>query len=619
MKSEYAVFQINASKCILCYSCVRTCPVKAIEVKANTTFAKIIDHRCVNCGSCVPSCPADAISYKNSIERAKDILNQKSNVILLDPAIAAEFTDISDYRKFAQMLRQIGGKNIFDVSFGVDLMIIQYQQIIQNFKGKHYITSACPVINDIICKYYPELANNLIPILTPAQIMAKIARKLLGDETEIIFITSCIASKSAYEKVEKQEHINCALTFQELRQIFLDRSISETQLEYSDFDGPQSRMGSIFPIPNGWIELTDLDQSIIRSEIITVTGNNNIMGTLDEFFNKMIHIQKHVNMFYCKGCMNGPGMSNPENILLKTNLISEYTKKRANALSIKKWQAHIQQFGHLEIETTFEINDQRINISEDRILETLALLKKDKTDYIKGCQVCGYKSCKDFATYVAVGMAKSDMCMHNSLDNRNHYISSLQKKINEMQQSQEKIKLEQEQIKRDKELAQQAMEILNTMLQKLQAAIVIVDSKLKIIRSNQSFINLLGKEALEISEIIPELSGADLKTLLPPSILQYFSFVIDNNENISNKDIQFNDKLINLSIFSIHKNKIVGAVLRDLYAPEIREEEVINRLNEVIDKNLQMVQKIGFLLGEEAAATEQMLHSIIQSYKTNKK
>jgi len=88
---------------------------------------------------------------------------------------------------------------------------------------------------------------------------------------------------------------------------------------------------------------------------------------------------------------------------------------------------------------------------------------------------------------------------------------------------------------------------------------------------------------------------------------------------ISNKDIQFNEKLINISIFSIHKNKIVGAVLRDLYAPEIRDEEVINRLNEVIDKNLQMVQKIGFLLGEEAAATEQMLHSIIQSYKSNKK
>lgn len=619
MKSKNAVFYINPNKCILCYSCVRTCPVKAIEVKANSTFAKIVDNRCINCGSCMPSCPTDAINYKKLIDTANEILNKNNNSILLDPAIAAEFTDISDYRKFAQMLRHIGGKNIFDVSFGVDLMTIQYQQIIQNFKGRHYITSACPVINDIISKYYPELLNNLIPILTPAQIMAKIARKLLGSELEIIYITSCTASKSLYFAPEKEEHINCVLTFEELRQIFSKKNILETQLEFSDFDGPQSRMGSIFPIANGWIELTDLDQSIINSEIITITGKNNVMDALEEFSNKIIHIQKHLNLFYCKGCINGPGMSNPNDILLKTNLVAEYTKKRAHTTSVKKWQEFINQHSNTEIETIFEVNDQRIIISEDRILETLSILKKNESDYTKGCQVCGYKSCKDFATYVAAGMAKSDMCLHNSIEHRNHYIASLQKKIEEMQHSHNEIKMEQEKIKKDKEMAQQAMEILNAMLQKLPAAVVIVDYKLKVIRSNQSFINLLGKEALEISEIIPELSGADLKTLLPPNVLQYFSFVLENDENISNKDIQFNEKLINLSIFSIHKNKIVGAVLRDLYAPEIRDEEVINRLNEVIESNLQMVQKIGFLLGEEAAATEQMLHSIIQSYKSNKK
>lgn len=614
-----AVFHINASKCILCYSCVRTCPVKAIEVKANSTFAKILDSRCVNCGSCVPSCPTEAIVYLKSIEQADTILNKEKNAILLDPAIAAEFPDISDYRKFAQMLRQIGGKNIFDVSFGVDLMTIQYQQIIQNFKGKHYITSACPVINDIVSKYYPELLSNLIPILTPAQIMAKIVRKLIGSDTEIIYITSCTASKSTYCKPQKEEHIDCVMTFEELRQIFLNQNISETQLEFSDFDGPQSRMGSIFPIANGWIELTDLDQSIVNSDIITIVDKNNSMNALDEFSDKMNHIRKHLNMFYCKGCINGPGMTNPENILLKTNLVAEYTKKRANAIPIKKWQDFISEFSQTDIETSFEANDQRISISEDRVLETLAILKKEESDYTKGCQVCGYKSCKDFATYVAAGMAKSDMCLHNSLDHRNHYITSLQKKIEEMQHSHEEIKIEQEKIKKDREMAQQAMEILNAMLQKLPAAVVIVDSSLKIIRSNQSFINLLGKEAIEINEIIPELSGADLKTLLPQAVLQYFSYVLEYDDNISNKDIQFNEKLINLSIFSIHKNRIVGAVLRDLYAPEIRDEEVINRLNEVIDNNLQMVQKIGFLLGEEAAATEQMLHSIIQSYKSNNK
>jgi len=62
----------------------------------------------------------------------------------------------------------------------------------------------------------------------------------------------------------------------------------------------------------------------------------------------------------------------------------------------------------------------------------------------------------------------------------------------------------------------------------------------------------------------------------------------------------------------------VGAVIRDMYAPEIRKEEVIKRVTEAIDKNLEMVQKIGFLLGEGAAETEQMLNSIMEFYKTAK-
>jgi len=69
------------------------------------------------------------------------------------------------------------------------------------------------------------------------------------------------------------------------------------------------------------------------------------------------------------------------------------------------------------------------------------------------------------------------------------------------------------------------------------------------------------------------------------------------------------------SIFPIKKNKMCGAVIRDLYSPEVQGEEVTNRVSEVIDKNLEMVQKIGFLLGEGAAETEQMLNSIIESYR----
>jgi GTP-sensing pleiotropic transcriptional regulator CodY len=76
--------------------------------------------------------------------------------------------------------------------------------------------------------------------------------------------------------------------------------------------------------------------------------------------------------------------------------------------------------------------------------------------------------------------------------------------------------------------------------------------------------------------------------------------------------------MLNISIFPIRQNKIAGAIIRDLYSPEVQREEVINRVSDVIDKNLEMVQKIGFLLGEGASETERMLNSIIDSHTKGK-
>ncbi len=617
--TENSIYNINPETCILCYSCIRTCPVKAIEIKPNTSYARIVENRCVSCGSCVPSCPTEAITYVKNIDLAYKILSEKENIILLDPAIAAEFPDITDYRKFAQMLRNIGGKYIYDVSFGVDLMINNYQNLINNFKGKYYITSACPVIVSIVSKYYPDIIDNLIPILTPAQIMAKLIRTHLQKNFSMLFITSCTAAKLFYSKPNSSEHIDCVITFEELRQIFTEKNILESKVEYSDFDEPHSKMGSLFPIANGWIDLTDLNQQILNSDIITQTGKDAVMNSLDEFEKNIVHIKKHLNLFYCNGCLNGPGMTNPLNILYKTSLVTEYTRKRSEAISLKEWQMYFERHKSLEINTSYIKNDQRLFINEEIVKKTLYTLKKDKSNSDKGCLVCGYKSCYEFATYVAAGMAKSEMCLHYSIENRNNYIHSLQKQINELKNSLEKIKTEQKDSAIATEQARHAMDILNAMLQKLPSAIVIIDKNYKIVRSNLSFIEMLGQEAKEVNEIIPELIGADIKTLIPTTIFQYFQFVLENDEPIINKDITLNNRLINISIFSIKKHEIVGAVLRDLFLPEIREEEVISRLNEVIDRNLQMVQKIGFLLGEEAAATEQMLHSIIQTYKKTQK
>ena len=114
--------------------------------------------------------------------------------------------------------------------------------------------------------------------------------------------------------------------------------------------------------------------------------------------------------------------------------------------------------------------------------------------------------------------------------------------------------------------------------------------------------------------MIPYLIGADIKTLLPPALTSQFQFMLNHDETQINKDVEIEDKWVNVSIFQLTPQKLVGAVFRNLHSKEERPEEIIHRVTEVIEENLRQVQQIGFILGEGAAKTEKMLNSIIKSY-----
>jgi PAS domain-containing protein len=313
----------------------------------------------------------------------------------------------------------------------------------------------------------------------------------------------------------------------------------------------------------------------------------------------------------------GPGTSKGGEKFIRHTRVTEYANKRLNNFDLKKWEKEIEKYWDLDYSRSFHNDDQRIETpSEEKITEVLKAIGKKDNDPNLGCSACGYDTCRDFAIAVSKGLARIDMCLTFTLRNRQDYIKALKTSNEKLAQTQKALKESEQNARKEKEAAQEASDIINNMLQKLPTGVVIIDQQLKIIQSNNSFINLLGEEADAINEIIPGLVGADLKTLLPFHVYNLFNHVFSTHENILDRDIHLDEQLLNLSVFTIRKNKIVGAVFRDMYAPEVRKEEVIKRVTEVIDKNLAMVQKIGFLLGEGASETEQMLNSIIELYKT---
>jgi Na+-translocating ferredoxin:NAD+ oxidoreductase RNF subunit RnfB len=608
-----ALLKINQETCNACYACVRACPVKAIRVQSESVKPEIIPERCIGCGSCLAACGPGAIEVRNAKNDLLKLLAEKNKVsALVDPSIAGEFPDITDYRKFVQMLRTLGFKHIHEVAFGADLVAIAYKELFKKSRGKYYIMSNDPVTVSFVEKYKPALVPNLAPILPPVAATAKVVRRIAGEDVNLVYISPLIASKNEILRFKGDSRIDLAITFVELRELFNESNIHETDLEYSDFDAPLGYRGNYFPVANGIIQAAGMEEEFHLSPVITVEGDG-IIDALKEFEDDIGTIKSHFNLFY-KEFLMGRGTSLGGKRILRRSQLTRYVEKRFKTLDIKVWSDNMSKFASLDLKRTLSPDDQSLPVpSDNKLKQILKDLNQDESSEV-GCVACGYASCTVFAIAIAQGLAFPEMCNNFASRNRQDHIQSLKISNEKLAQAQEDLKKSERLAQKEKEAAREASEIVRRMLHKLPSMVVICDNNLKILQTNDSFIDMLGEDAREINEVVPGLAGADIKTLLPYNFYNLFTYVLTHNESITNRDIHHEGKVLNVSVFVIEKEKIVGAVIRDMSAPEVQKEEVVKRLTEAIDKNLSLVQQIGFIMGEGAAETERMLNSIIESY-----
>jgi len=165
------------------------------------------------------------------------------------------------------------------------------------------------------------------------------------------------------------------------------------------------------------------------------------------------------------------------------------------------------------------------------------------------------------------------------------------------------------------EQAQESMEVSSHMLHKISAGIVMMDENFKVVDSNESFARLMGEETVELYETIPGLKGADVKVLVPEVIFKMLSSIMTSGEEMLERDLQFQNKRLHIAVITLYRKKVVGAVIRDMSTPMLVRDEIINRAQRINKQNIETVQKIAYLLGENAAETEELLNSIIETYR----
>lgn len=563
----------ETNNCQDCYKCIRECPVKAIKVERDS--ASIIKDLCIFCGKCVLICPVGAKKIRNDMDRVRLLLGQNQKVyVSLAPSFIPEFADYGVEGLIAA-LKSLGFAGVSETALGAELYTRQAAEWLAQKKNGVFISTACPSVVELIRKYYPEHVPNLAPLLSPMLAHGQLLHKWLGDDIHVIFIGPCVAKKT--ESDEFSDIIDAAITFADLRHWLEEenikpRSFGENELKEAVFNPFKAGEGAIYPIDGGMVH--SLRAVINQDEVffMNISGIENIRESLvglDKFNSKD---KIFLELMACEGgCVCGPGNTIPAQAVIKNFHIRNYLKAKTAG---SETNPEISKTGNIKLNHCYLNSNLPAKAwSETDITDALRTVGKTHPKDELNCGGCGYNSCRNFAISMLNDMSERQMCV------------SYMRKV--------------------------ASDKASVLLQRMPHGVVLADENLKIIECNEPFTKLLGEEACLAWDAKPGLSGGDLRKFL--GFHNIFSNVLSSGIDFIDKDLTDNEHIFNLSVFSIQKHKIVCGIIQDLHHGEIIQEEVLKRIRKVVRENLETVQKVAFLLGENAARAEATLNAVVNT------
>ncbi|GAB1402866.1 [Fe-Fe] hydrogenase large subunit C-terminal domain-containing protein [Lentimicrobium sp.] len=470
-------------------------------------------------------------------------------------------------------LLKLGFAGISETALGAEVVTSNTAQFLNNAEPGIYISTACPSAVDYIRKYQPTLTRCLVNMQSPLMAHASMLRRWYGDDIRVVFIGPCVAKKT--ESDDFPSLIDASLTFNDLRRWFEEEGFLPELM----FPGPsdtfmpaQATDGALYPIDGGMVGTIKNAQCSAAVNFMHISGIANIKQALNGLEEVSENAKIFIELLVCEGgCINGPGTSSKAGTIVKNLKVDQYRNAPPLVCSPADWTNNLPD---IYTSYCFVKQDRPIKYwSEEDIIEALKTAGKTSKEDELNCGGCGYNSCRDFAIAMLNDMAERQMCV------------SYMRRV--------------------------AADKASVLLQRMPYGVVLVDDRLQIIESNRLFAELIGNDATLLWDAKPGLQGADMKKMV--AFHKVFSNVLSSGNNLIDRNIEENDRLFNLSVFTIQRHRIICGIIQDLHHPGLMQEDVMRRIKQVVHENMTTVQKVAFLLGENAARTEAMLNTVINN------
>lgn len=567
MNKQNAVYTL-INECHDCYKCVRNCPVKAIKIENG--HASVLAEKCIACGTCVKSCPSNAKQVRNDLDKVKNLIIAQKKIFV---SLAPSWVGVFDYSKskMISILKRLGFFAVSETALGAQEVSIRTAEVLNNSEKGLFISSACPVIVDYIRLYKSNFTKNIVSIASPALTHAKLLREKFGEDIAVVFIGPCIGKKN--ESDNNQNLIEAAITFDELKFWINDEAIDTDEVEIdekADFVPENSFEGAIYPLDGGMNETIKRIGVKPEVQLLNICSLNAFTQALNGLEVQKIDRPLFIEALACEGgCVAGPCISTEKSgVSLMTSVLNN-TKYRKSIPQKPDVVVNIDYKPNAVVEKDYPLSE---------ILKALKKIGKYKVEDELNCGGCGYSTCRELAKALIAGDAEPSMCV------------SYMRKI--------------------------AMRKAAAMLRCMPSASVMVDNSLRIIEANDSFMRMFCGDMYDVFASRQDgLVGAAIDRIVDFSDI--FKQALKSGKDVHKERFQIKTRIYDIVAFTIEKDEIVGAIITDVTQSETNREKIAQKAQEVISKNISIVQEIACLLGEHMVDTEMILSSIANDYEEN--
>lgn len=404
MSSNFHSVVLKDDICIGCTNCIRKCPTQAIRVRNGK--ARITEVKCIDCGECIRKCPEHA---KDSVSDSLDnIKPYKYKIALPAPSFYSQFGSENDPGKILAALKAVGFDEIFEVTRAADIYTEYTKKILETSDKRPLLSSSCPVVVRLIRVRFPNLINHILPIESPMEIAATIARKetcrklgLLPSDIGIFFISPCPSKVTSVKNPigSKKSSVDGVISFKEIHP-FIVRNL---ELELEPLPYYLSGTGI------GWAKAGGETSALGIEDYICVDGIENVINILDNIEDGRLTGIRFAELLSCtNGCVGGV-------LAIESPFIAKNRIRRLSEKYLSNTPKQDYDLSDDEISLNEEITPIKNNVFGNDVVEAMKkmaeCMKINRQLPRLDCGACGSPSCQTMAEDIVLGQTNLDDCM----------------------------------------------------------------------------------------------------------------------------------------------------------------------------------------------------------------